>query len=239
MQEVRTPVPHTHGHVGFVCWQTCEGVSSWRYYPWSGWASSTENGQLRSVTYKKLRNDTILRVTFHSAFGQYKSNECSEYYIQFGGRDCSQPARIETIMFIQNYGGSSQWHSVPAEVSGFCNATSEGQLLPGNIQVSVHIKDSCSGGDAYTGTASLSGHPMTSYLLIEEYCLWKFCLFQISTLHWRWVSTSTLVLPSTYVYVLLATAIFRKFSVFFFFLNVCRGLSPWWFCDFSSEFYAI
>ena len=157
--------------VGFLCWQTCEGVSSWRYYPWNGWHTGTDNGQLKTVVYKKLRNDTILRVTFHSAFGQYKSSKCSEYYIQFGGRDCSQPAPIETVMYINNYGGSNLWHSIPAEVSGFCNATSEGQLLPGNIQVSVHIKASCSGGDAYTGTGGLSGKSMTSYLLIEEYCL--------------------------------------------------------------------
>ena len=155
-------------HVGFVYWQKCEGVSSWRYHPWSGWYTGTNNGQLKTVTYKKLRNDTILRVTFHSAFAQYHHGRCSEYYIQFGGRDCSQPAPIATIMYIQNYGGASLWHSIPAEVSGFCNATSEGQLLPGNIQVSVHIKDTCSGGNAHTGP--VSGR-MTSYLLIEEYCV--------------------------------------------------------------------
>ena len=120
------------------------------------------------MTYKKLRNDTILRVTFHSAFAQLLHGKCSEYYIQFGGRDCFQPTPIANTLYIQNYAGSSLWHSVPAEVSGFCNATSEGQLLPGNIQVSVHVKDSCSGGDAHTG--KIAGR-VTSYFLIEEYCL--------------------------------------------------------------------
>ena len=153
----------------FLCLQRCEGVSSWRYYPWTNWQSSNANGQLKTVTYKKLRNDTILRVTFHSAFAQYHHGRCSEYYIQFGGRDCSQPAPIANTLYIENYGSSQDWHSVPAEVSGFCNATSQGQLLPGNIQVSVHVKESCSDGDTYTGP--VGGGRVTSYFLIEEYCL--------------------------------------------------------------------
>ena len=153
----------------FLCLQKCEGISSWRYYPWTNWYSNTDNGQLKSVTYKKLRNDTILRVTFHSTFAQRYHDKCSEYFIQFGGRDCSQPAPIANTLYIQNYGSATEWHSIPAEVSGFCNATSEGQLLPGNIQVSVHVKQSCSGGDTFTG--GLGSGRVTSYNLMEEYCL--------------------------------------------------------------------
>ena len=169
-KKVCTRTPCTW-HVCFLCWQTCEGVSSWRYYPWTGWNSGIDKGEVKTVTYKKLRNDTILRVTFHSALAQNDNDKCSEYYIQFGGRDCSQPAPIVNTLFIQNYANSGLWHSIPAEVSGFCNATSQGRLLPGNIQVSVHVKQSCSGGDAYTGWIK-SGSRVTSYLLIEEYCLW-------------------------------------------------------------------
>ena len=160
----------TYGHVASLCRQTCEGVFSWRYYPWVDWKDDSDNGQLKTVTYKKLRNDTILRVTFHSAFSQYSHGKCSEYHIQFGGHECTQPAIIVNTLHIDNYASSGQWQSIPAEVSGFCNATSQGQLLPGNIQVSVHVKLACSGGNAHTG--KFYRGRVTSYFLIEEYCLW-------------------------------------------------------------------
>ena len=162
---------YTYRLVGILLWQKCGGVFSWRYYPWTGWSTHNDNGQLRSVTYKKLRNDTILRVTFHSAFAQRYHDKCSEYYIQFGGSECTQPAPIASTLLIQNYGGASLWQSVPAEVGGFCNATAEGQLLPGDIQVSVHVKQSCSGGDTFTG--NINRGRVTNYILIEEYCLWE------------------------------------------------------------------
>ena len=130
------------------------------------WASNAENGQLKSVTYNKTRNDTILRVEFHSSLGQYTNSECSTWYIQFDGVKCSQPAPIQTGVYRYGYGG---WNIAPAEVSGFCRSTSRGELLKGNIQISVHVKQGCSsGGNAHTGRAS--AYDDTSYLLVEEYC---------------------------------------------------------------------
>ena len=120
------------------------------------------------MTYKKLRNDTILRVTFHSAFNQWSHAKCTEYYIKFGGRECSDPAPIVNTLYMQNYGGGGLARSFPSETSGFCNATSAGKLLAGNVQVSAHVKTACSGGNAHTG--SLSHGRVTSYLLVEEYC---------------------------------------------------------------------
>ena len=154
----------------FLATQECKGVSSWRYYPWANWNDARDNGQLKTVTYKKLRNDTILRVTFHSAFTQYSHAKCTEYYIKFGGRECSDPAPIVNTLYLQNYGGSRMGQSYPSQISGFWNSTSAGKLLAGNVQISAHVKMVCSGGDAYTGMYS-SGR-VTSYLLVEEYCSW-------------------------------------------------------------------
>ena len=154
----------------FLATQECKGVSSWRYYPWANWGDSKDNGQLKTVTYKKLRNDTILRVTFHSAFSQYNHAKCTEYYIKFGGHECSDPAPIINTLYLQNYGGSTIGRSYPSQISGFCNATSAGKILAGNVQISAHVKMACSGGSAYTGKFS-SGR-VTSYLLVEEYCSW-------------------------------------------------------------------
>ena len=130
------------------------------------WNNNDDNGQLKSVTYNKTRNDTILRVEFHSTLGQYHSTKCSTWYIQFDGVKCSQPAPIQTGIYKD---GQSSWNITPAEVSGFCRSTSRGELLKGNIQISVHVKNSCSsGGDSYTG--KISSNHVTSYLLVEEYC---------------------------------------------------------------------
>ena len=153
---------------GFFFLQTCHGIAAWRYYPWVNWVSGTDNGQLRSVTYKKQRNNTMLRVTFHSTLSQYNHNGCSQWYIQFGGQDCTQPAPITTSIYRYNGDSSGSWYRPPSEVSGFCNATSSGKLSPGNIQVSVHVKPCIHyTGEAYTGTGA---GQWTSYLLVEEYC---------------------------------------------------------------------
>ena len=147
----------------------CHGVAAWHYYPWVNWKSDTDNGQLKSVVYEKQRNDTTLRVTFHGALGQYNNRGCSQWYIQFGGKDCTQPAPVTTSIYTDHSVGSNSWNISPAEVSGFCNKTSAGKLLPGNIQISVHVK-TCAGyssANAYTGSGS--GH-WTTYLLVEEYC---------------------------------------------------------------------
>ena len=155
----------------FLATQECKGVSSWRYYPWANWEDGKDNGQLKAVTYKKLRNDTILRVTFHSAFASAIHRKCSEYYIKFGGHECSDPAPIVNTLYITTYSANSgYWRSYPSQISGFCSGTSAGKLLAGNVQVSAHVKMSCSGGNAYTGKQS-SGR-VTSYLLVEEYCSW-------------------------------------------------------------------
>ena len=160
---------------------SCHGISAWRYYPWVNLYINTDNGQLRSVTYKKQRNDTMLRVTFHSTLSQYNHNQCSQWYIQFGGQDCTQPAPITTSIYTYHSDSSGSWNRAPAEVSGFCNATSRGKLSPGNIQVSVHVKK-CQGynGDALTGTGV---GQWTSYLLVEEYCaMWWLSLFSMSSI---------------------------------------------------------
>ena len=160
---------------------SCHGIAAWRYYPWVNWVSVTDNGQLRSVTYKKQRNDTILRVTFHSTLAQYYNQGCSQWYIQFGGQNCTQPAPITTSIYTSHSDSSHSSNVAPAEVSGFCNKTSSGKLSPGSIQISVHVKK-CQGlsSNAQTGT---SAGQWTSYLLVEEYCaMWWLSLFSMSSI---------------------------------------------------------
>ena len=128
------------------------------------WRNAAQRGQLRTVTYNKTRNDTILRVEFHSTLTQTSNGKCSTWYIQFDGVKCTQPAPIQTGI----YKAGSTWQIAPAELSGFCRSTSRGELSRGNIQISVHVTDNCSSGDSHTG--QYSSFEVTSYLLVEEYC---------------------------------------------------------------------
>ena len=150
--------------------QRCHGVAAWKYYSWANWADGGENKELRKVTYNKQRNDTVLRVAFHSALGQYRSGRCSEWLVKFSGEECSKPAPIVTGIYQSNSG----WTQTPAEVSGFCNATSSSFIFSGPLEISVHVRN-CqdSSPDAYTG-ASINGSKkprVTSSLVVEEYCV--------------------------------------------------------------------
>ena len=66
--------------------QRCDGIAAWKYYPWVDWRDGGENKELRRVTYNKTRNDTILRVAFHSTLAQYHHGGCGVWYIKFSGR---------------------------------------------------------------------------------------------------------------------------------------------------------
>ena len=119
------------------------------------------------MTYNKTRNDTTLRVAFHTVMSQQNAGYCNEYSTQFGGKGCLNPAPIVNSLFNNDY--RNLWHSVPAELSGFCKSTTDGMLTPGNIQISVHVNQPRSGG--VTRTGRIAGSPaLTSYLLVEEYC---------------------------------------------------------------------
>ena len=146
----------------------CQGVANWKYYPWANWADPTNNGVLKTVTFNKTRNDTILRVEFHTIMAQGTQGQGSEYSIQFGSQDCFLPAPIVTSIY-NGYYGPGYWHSVPAELSGFCTSTADGLLKPGDIQISVHVKLTYS-GSGQTNTGKLDRGQITSYLLVEEYC---------------------------------------------------------------------
>ena len=70
---------------------------------------------------------------------------------------------------VNGYYGPGYWHSVPAELSGFCTSTAYGLFKPLDIQISVHVKLTYS-GSGQTNTGKLDRGQITSYLLVEDYC---------------------------------------------------------------------
>ena len=85
----------------------------------------------------------------------------------FSGEECTRPAPISTSILKGNDGNN--WHARPAELNGFCNATSS-YFPQGPVVISVHVRGCSSyAGDAYTGYWGF-GETLTSSLVVEEYC---------------------------------------------------------------------
>ena len=135
------------------------------------------------MSYKKKKNDSLLYVTFHSTIGEYLENGCSQWHIEFDEQDCNSPARIISLVFKakkapptmsktpQSRRPEHWWNTAPAEISGFCNATSSRRITAGEVNITVHV-NKCPGyhdNDAHTGTPTELLNS-TSYLLVEEYC---------------------------------------------------------------------
>ena len=148
--------------------QSSRGIAAWKYFPWTNWANGRDNGQLKRVTYNKQRNNTILRVAFHSTLAMYNKERCSEWYITFSGKECTQPDHISTS--IMKHLDRDGWHGLPTQLSGFCNATSS-YFPQGPVVISVHVRacPSSRAGDAHTGYWDW-GEKVTSSLVVEEYC---------------------------------------------------------------------
>ena len=168
----------------FVCFQSCVGIAKWQYFPCVKCATRQDSGMIRTITYQKARNDTILRVAFNSPLATGNNVGCNEWYIKFNGNECNLPAPISSsLTTITNQPAHPyHWTLTPAEISGFCSSTSSGTLTPGAVEISVHVR-SCRLdswiGDAHTGPAIFDDGvaPTTSSIVVEEYCVNWFEVF--------------------------------------------------------------
>ena len=57
---------------------------------------------------------------------KYNNGGCSQWYIQFGGQDCTQPARVTTSIHTDHSDGDGSLTRNSAEVGDVCNTTSTG-----------------------------------------------------------------------------------------------------------------
>ena len=121
--------------------QGCNGIAAWKHYSFSSWQDGGENKELKRVTYNKTRNDTILRVAFHTTLAQHNNDGCGEWYIEFSGNECTQPAPITPSVFTYHSSSSRVWTTIPAELSGFCNAMSSPSISTGTVVISVHVRN--------------------------------------------------------------------------------------------------
>ena len=176
--------------------KACRGIAAWKYYPIKNLFEPRDYAQLVNVTYNKQRQDTILRVAFHSTLGEHYAHGCSQWYIQFDGKPCTSPASINSLAYTSERKMDS-WLIAPAEVNGFCRATSAGPITFGNVTISVHVAP-CSTAlpsDAHTGSPQPYVNS-TSSIVVEEYC-WSFlvCRQQFAIATWVYFFKLTSSLP--------------------------------------------
>ena len=118
----------------------CNGIATWRSHERTNLGSVADTGELWSVTYIKQRNDTTLRSTLSTTSGMVSLIGCSEWFLRFDGHECSDPAPIVTLVNNQIYISYFVIIVRPMVLSGFCRATSQGPLYPGEHTISLHVR---------------------------------------------------------------------------------------------------
>ena len=121
-----------------------------------------DNGQIATIQFTKMFNDTFLKLTHSSNVRTASSpSKIARWFFKINANECVKPAKIDIIM----YQGSSDNTHIPAVLTGVCESTESSGIAisAGGHHISVHVA-SPNGGDAFSGYAS------TSFLEVQEIC---------------------------------------------------------------------
>ena len=167
------------------------GVISWKSRAFINMYNESDNSSLASISFKKKKANSWLRLTWSSDATQRLSHKCSKWFFEIDNEECSDPAPVDLISYyaLHNIAGANprvvlHRHST---VVGVCRATKAGRLLAGNYTITLSVTSQCNvfrtqGGDAFTGWQS------TSTLMVEELCPpqpWSFSWLQSTQNHTR------------------------------------------------------
>ncbi|XP_077996719.1 collagen triple helix repeat-containing protein 1-like [Glandiceps talaboti] len=125
--------------------------SNWRQCAYVE-ATGTDNGLIKTCSFKKLYSNTALYVAYGGNMRSYGcSGCCIRWFFRFNGNECSNPTAIDGIIYQTNthYINLHRHYNV----EGICQG-----LSAGDIDVSYYV-GACSGHgyyDAYTGWNSAS-----------------------------------------------------------------------------------
>ena len=132
--------------------------------------------QVCLMKYTKQREDTFLRATFISAVNIPSEVDGSqlEWYVQFDGQECSDPAPIVSrINHENNTQNSIDSHTRdlqlrPIVSTVVCQATSHGPLKPGQHTVSLHFRPRSTSNNSKWPTSKLLTLRASSMFIVEE-----------------------------------------------------------------------
>lgn len=125
---------------------------------WTWRSSTTYNGRIRRVSFRKLQDSTALRLRYYTGVRMYNSGYRLRLYFKIDGYECSTPRKVDSYTRI-NYSG---YDYQPTIVSGTCTHTGRGRINKGGHRVEVYV--SSSDGNVNTGDSQ------TSELRVEEVC---------------------------------------------------------------------
>ncbi|XP_065186620.1 uncharacterized protein LOC135817371 isoform X1 [Sycon ciliatum] len=136
---------------------------------WKSFRQTTGNSRYRAswnVMYNKTRSDTVLRVTYTSAFGSGRTSDWNSFTISIliNNTECLNPGPIRSG--VTGYAISGDDRSVtPGSISGICNINTAGPL-----KLSTKFTQLSSSGYMYDGYSSHGGNRLVATFHVEELC---------------------------------------------------------------------
>ena len=124
-------------------------------------SQNLDSGQIQTCDFQKVFSNSALRVTYHGDMRLVgtSSGDCRRWYITINGQECSSPAPIDAIIYVNKINGINIHR--PGTLDGFCK-----NIPAGRVTVGLSV-GRCSGysnvGDAATCYNSVCR------LIIEEY----------------------------------------------------------------------
>ncbi|XP_054768081.1 collagen triple helix repeat-containing protein 1-like [Lytechinus pictus] len=133
-------------------------TSNWRQCSYWQINDGRDSGLFKSCSFTKEYSDTALYVSFSGNLRVAGSGTaCCRWYFTFNGAECSNPNRIEAVVYASGY-NSYNLHR-PRVMMGYCYG-----IGAGSVTVGFYVGQ-CSGYgtyDCYTGWIS------SSHIMIEE-----------------------------------------------------------------------
>ncbi|XP_072015070.1 collagen triple helix repeat-containing protein 1-like [Amphiura filiformis] len=153
----RPGLPGPRGDAG----PTIEATPNWNSCQWNHLNNDNDVAQIVTCPITKIYSDTYLYVGISSDMrykGDADSRGCCRWYFTFNGAECSNPVKIEAVVYANGYNATVDLHR-PRMLIGYCRGISTG-----SITVGWHV-GRCSGFRTYD---CYSGWNSATNMWIEE-----------------------------------------------------------------------
>ena len=139
------------------------GVVAWKSFRKTTGSSSPPTW---NVMYNKTRSDTVLRVTYTSAFGSRRDGSWNSFTISIliNNTECPNPGPIRSG-FTGLSGSGNDYSVTPGSISGICNINTAGPL-----KLSTKFTQYSSSRSMYDGYNPYATNPLVATFHVEELC---------------------------------------------------------------------
>lgn len=117
------------------------GLKDYKQCQWYAVNDDRNDGQIFTCSYNKLKDDSILRLTYNGDM-RVVNGQC-RWYLTINGRECVVPGQLDVRLYDTN---SDNNHRV-STITGFCRENAA-PILKGNQDIGLWVQGQ--GGDCYT-----------------------------------------------------------------------------------------